>query len=342
MKPTKHINLTGSALRGEARLGPSTLALSPRGIMVALLAMVLAMMLVWMAVGPAQAQAGEPAEPVWSADMTVVEYSSASIGAASADLFANVGGSGNLQIDSLWSYKPDRDLRLAFQEGVPNAADYTLRAGGLSLEFPANSSGDGSFEWHDVDVDWKDGQVIHVRIVLTAESDAQPANTPATGAPTISGTAQVGETLTADTSGIADVDGLTNVSYAYQWIRSGGGTDADIADATDSSYTLTDDEQGNTIRVKVTFTDDKGNSETLSSAATAEVGWSEQKPQLLVSNLGVGLAGSGGIQRTLGAARSGFAQAFTTGAEGGGYALGSLGSRCPTCSMGQQWGTTSG
>ena len=41
-------------------------------------------------------------------------------------------------------------------------------------------------------------------------------NTAPTGLPTISGTAQVDETLTADTSGIADEDGLTNVSYSYQ------------------------------------------------------------------------------------------------------------------------------
>ena len=37
-------------------------------------------------------------------------------------------------------------------------------------------------------------------------------NNPATGAPAISGTAQVGETLTADTSGITDVDGLDNAA----------------------------------------------------------------------------------------------------------------------------------
>ena len=42
-------------------------------------------------------------------------------------------------------------------------------------------------------------------------------NSPATGAPAISGTAQVGETLTADTSGISDADGLDNVAYSYQW-----------------------------------------------------------------------------------------------------------------------------
>ena len=43
---------------------------------------------------------------------------------------------------------------------------------------------------------------------------------PATGKPTISGTAQVGQTLTANTSGISDEDGLTNVTYSYQWLSS--------------------------------------------------------------------------------------------------------------------------
>ena len=316
----RRINLTGSASKVQALLGPSTRALSPRGVRVALLAaMVLAGMALWST--PADGQ--EAAGPVWSADMTVVEYSSVSMGAASADLFSNVGGSGNLQIKSLWSHIPGRDLRLAFEEGVPNAVDYTLQVGGLSLEFPAGSSGASSFKWNDVDVPWEDGQIIHVRIVPTAESDAHEANTPATGVPTIGGTAQVGETLTADTSGIGDADGLTNVSYVYQWIRTDGGIDADIAGATDSAYTLTDDDQGKTIKLKVTFNDDKGNSETLAIVAASDVGESEQKPQFLVSNLGVSV--TGGIMRPLSAARSGFAQAFTTGTKTGGYALGSVG-----------------
>ena len=34
--------------------------------------------------------------------------------------------------------------------------------------------------------------------------------------PTISGTARVGETLTADTSRISDDDGLDNATYTYQ------------------------------------------------------------------------------------------------------------------------------
>ena len=315
MKPTRRINLTGSAFRVAALLGPSTRALSPRAISVALLA---AMVLVGMALWSTPAYAEEPAEPVWSADMTVVEYSSVSMGAASADLFSNVGGSGDLQIKSLWSHIPGRDLRLAFQEGVPNAADYTLQVGGLSLEFPEGSSGDSNFKWNDVDVHWEDGQLIRVRIVLTADSEAQQTNnTPASGVPTISGTAQVGETLSADTSGIADEDGLDSVSYNYQWIR----IDANIADATDSTYTLTDHDQGKTIKLEVSFIDDKGNSETLTIVAAAEV---SNRPQFLVSNLGVGVEGAGGIQRTLSADRSGFAQAFTTGASTNGYAVGAV------------------
>ena len=93
------------------------------------------------------------------------------------------------------------------------------------------------------------------------------ANSPATGAPAISGTAQVGETLTAETSGIADEDGLNDASFSYQWIAGG----SDIQGATNPTYTLAADDQGKTIQVKVSFTDDAGNEETLTSAATAVV-----------------------------------------------------------------------
>ena len=100
---------------------------------------------------------------------------------------------------------------------------------------------------------------------------AQAANSPATGLPTISGTFQVGETLTADTSAIADEDGLNDVSYSYQWSRNDGNADTDIEDATDSTYTLVTADQGKTTKVKVSFTDDAGNAESLTSAATATV-----------------------------------------------------------------------
>ena len=100
---------------------------------------------------------------------------------------------------------------------------------------------------------------------------ADSSNNPATGVLTIIGAAQVGQTLTASTSGIVDDDGLTNPSYAYQWITNNGTSDSDIQDATSSTYTLVSHDVGKTIKVKVSFTDDGGNEETLTSAATIVV-----------------------------------------------------------------------
>ena len=101
--------------------------------------------------------------------------------------------------------------------------------------------------------------------------EAKAPNNPATGAPTISVTAQVGQTLTADTSGIADADGLSNVTYSYQWIANDGTSDTDIAGATGSTYPLVYADEGKTIKVRVSFTDDAGHGETLTSAATEAV-----------------------------------------------------------------------
>ena len=112
----------------------------------------------------------------------------------------------------------------------------------------------------------------------TAAVSAAP-NTPATGAPTITGTAQVGQTLTAGTTAIMDANGLTSVSYTYQWIRvATDNTETNIASATASTYTLVAADQGTTIKVTVSFTDDASNAETLTSAATATVSAAANTP----------------------------------------------------------------
>ena len=100
-------------------------------------------------------------------------------------------------------------------------------------------------------------------------SDEPAANSPATGPPTITGTARVGETLTADASDIEDPDGLSNAVFAYQWIRQDptDQTDADIPGETARTYTVTADDEAKGLRVRVTFTDDAGNRESLTSNA---------------------------------------------------------------------------
>ena len=110
------------------------------------------------------------------------------------------------------------------------------------------------------------GNAESLTSAATGEVEAKP-NTTATGLPNISGTPQVGETLTADTSDIDDEDGLTNATFEYQWIAGR----SDINGATGSSHLLTTSEQGQTIQVKVTFTDDADNQESLTSAETLAV-----------------------------------------------------------------------
>ena len=93
------------------------------------------------------------------------------------------------------------------------------------------------------------------------------SNSPTTRGPAISGTARVGETLTAYASGITDADGITNAVFTYQWVAD----DADIAGATGSTYSLVAADEGKAITVRVSFTDDVGNAETRTSVATVAV-----------------------------------------------------------------------
>lgn len=75
-------------------------------------------------------------------------------------------------------------------------------------------------------------------------------------APSISGTLQTGDVLTASTGTWAGAP----VSYAYQWksAATAGGTYTDIATAVSSTYTLTDDDIGRHLKVEVTATNVNG------------------------------------------------------------------------------------
>ena len=56
------------------------------------------------------------------------------------------------------------------------------------------------------------------------------------------------------------------------WVPNDGTADTDIEGATGPTYTLTEADEGRPIRVRVSFTDDSGNSETLISAPTLMAG----------------------------------------------------------------------
>ena len=123
---------------------------------------------------------------VWSADITVVDYENGSIGAGSATLISNEGGTAGLEGKWLWYRTPDRKLHLSFTEGVADADGLTLHAGGVALGFPEGSSENASFTWESVDVDWTDGQIVSVRIAraspVPVSADATLASLTVSGA----------------------------------------------------------------------------------------------------------------------------------------------------------------
>ena len=78
-------------------------------------------------------------------------------------------------------------------------------------------------------------------------------NDPIAGPPYIAGTAQIGRTLTASTSGVFYDGALPSGVFTYQWIANDGGQDADIRSATDAGYTLEEADLGRTIKVRVSY-----------------------------------------------------------------------------------------
>ena len=95
----------------------------------------------------------------------------------------------------------------------------------------------------------------------SAASDATPSNT---APPTISGTAKVGQTLTADHG---TWSGTTPITYIYQWQRcdsNGGACAADGGTTTQASYTVTSADTGKTLRVQVTATNSDGSASSTS------------------------------------------------------------------------------
>ena len=77
------------------------------------------------------------------------------------------------------------------------------------------------YDWspHD-DPGWADGDRVAFAVVVNQ-------NVAATGAPTVDGTYQTGQVLTADPAGITDPNGVTTAAFEYVWERVSCGTASD-------------------------------------------------------------------------------------------------------------------
>ena len=181
-------------------------------------------------------------------------------------------GSDTYDILSLWNVTSGtRNLVIRTNPDLSSEHRDLLRLHvcGTNLEFSNAQSSDVSGEtvryWANQNLGWTAGTAVTIYLSLPL------TNTPATGAPTVTGFPQVGQTLTAAAGDIADADGLTGVSYGYQWVRVDGMTETNISGATASTYDPVAADVGKTLKVKLTFQDDASNDEARTSAATEAV-----------------------------------------------------------------------
>jgi hypothetical protein len=91
------------------------------------------------------------------------------------------------------------------------------------------------------------------------------SNNSPTGSVVINGNAVQNQTLTVDTSTVADADGLG--AFSYQWYRDGSA----VTGATAATYGLTASDVGKQITVGVSYVDGGGTTESLTSAPTPAV-----------------------------------------------------------------------
>jgi hypothetical protein len=112
---------------------------------------------------------------------------------------------------------------------------------------------------------YTDGTGFPESVTSAAVGPVTNVNDPPTGGVTIDGTPAEDQQLTANTSVLADEDGLG--AFSYQWKANGG----NIGGATAVDYTLTQTEVGSTITVAVSYTDGQGTPETVTSAGVGPV-----------------------------------------------------------------------
>jgi Ca2+-binding RTX toxin-like protein len=121
---------------------------------------------------------------------------------------------------------------------------------------------------------YKDGLGVLEQVFSDPTAPVAVGNRAPVGAPTISDTTPTeGIAITASTAGISDADGLTTATFGFQWQQSlDGVTWSDIVGQTAATFTPGPAQVLQLLRVVVTYTDDLGTTEVVTSAATGNVG----------------------------------------------------------------------
>ena len=174
---------------------------------------------------------------------------------------------------------PDGDTAIYALVTAPGRGAATVSAAGQLVYTPAaHANGNDSLTFKVTDSEGL-SNTFTVSLTLRAVNDLP------TGAVTITGSARLGQTLTANQT-LADVDGLGTLSTT--WLRG----NALIAGAVGNTYRLVQADVGATITARVSYADAQGTAEAVSSVATAIVTGFNEIP---------GTAGNDNLSGTAGA-----------------------------------------
>ena len=199
----------------------------------------------------------------WSTTMTVEEQgttvgysaSNPSLGSIADDEFTHADT--DYTVTGAAVLSTGLDFGVSPELGPAQLANWRLGIAGVGFALDegthATAMSASTVGWNDHNQLWNAGDRIALAVLVV--------NSPATGAPTISGNPQVGEALTAETFGISDGNGLSDDAqgFDYQWQRSDDGNAwTDIAGATAPNYWPLTADAGKHIRVRVSFEDDDG------------------------------------------------------------------------------------
>ena len=217
----------------------------------------------------------------------------------------------------VWRHQAGAAHRL--QQTTADAEDSGAFAGAAieNVFFLTTLGGDSASYSQD-----SDGNSLEIAVY----TDTTPRN--ASGLPVVLVSAEGGSILAADTSRIADADGLPHIgdpargiegyAFSYQWIRVDGKTETEVG--TDSQrYQLVDADIGKLIKSRVSFVDRASFPEAVTSLAYGPVPRRELSaaPRTLVGNTGQTPSAAADISGT-------YAMGFRLGKHGQGYEISSV------------------
>ena len=151
-----------------------------------------------------------------------------------------------------WDGNDPGILTFGLDKELPGSFVLTAGTATFSSAAAFRNADDGNeiYRWNTSgDISWMNGDTVPVALNRTA--------------PPV-----VGQTLPVDLSGISDADGLTTLSYSFQWVRVDGEDETDIPGAMSQTYTPVAADAGKALKVKVSFSDDQGFAEEVVSDAT--------------------------------------------------------------------------